>query len=68
MSDRVKGFIVVIEEDIDQDYADGVANAIELIKGVLSVEDIPDQGINDHINRERIRREFIDKMWEVIKR
>lgn len=38
MSDRVSGFIIVLEEDLKDEDAKPVLDAIALIKGVLRVE------------------------------
>jgi hypothetical protein len=66
MTDRVKGLVVVLEEDMRTDDVENVIRLICTIKGVLSVENNivnPD----DYINRERVRIELVQKLWSVLK-
>jgi len=66
MTDRIKGFYVMLDKDYRDDDVETIKNAILMIKGVISVkESIVDS--DDHINRERIRQELIQKLWDVLK-
>jgi len=66
MTDRIKGFYVTLDKDYRDDDVETIKNAILMIKGVISVkESIVDS--DDHINRERIRQELIQKLWDVLK-
>ena len=62
MTDRVKGLVVVLEHDIRIDDVQPIIDAIKCIRGVLKV-DTSVVTMDDHMNRERIRRE---KIWEVL--
>jgi hypothetical protein len=42
MTDRYAGYIVVLEDNIREDDAAHVINAIRMVKGVLSVAPVPD--------------------------
>ncbi len=66
MSDRIKGLTVTFSEDIRDDDAQCVIDAIKMIKGVMDVHPsvrTPD----DHMNRMRIRRELEEKLWNALK-
>lgn len=66
MTDRIKGFYVTLEQDIRDDYFEAIKNAVLMIKGVISIkESIVDS--DDFINRERIRQEYMHKLFEVLK-
>ena len=56
MTDRLKGCVVTFERDIREDDAEKVLNAILMIRGVASV-DVSVADADDHMNRERVRRE-----------
>jgi hypothetical protein len=63
MTDRVKGFIVTLAEDVRIDDIEPTMQAISMIKGVVDVQpSIVDS--NDHINRmqvlSKIREKFIN--------
>lgn len=65
MTTRVKGFVVALEQDIREDAAERIVDAIKMIRGVLSVE----ASVADHTDwmaRERARRELGDKLMEVV--
>ena len=46
MTDRVKGFVVVLKDDLRIDDARPIKNAILMTLGVLSVEDIVDDPLH----------------------
>lgn len=65
MSNKIKGLIVTLEESISDEDAENYIRAIELLKGVVSVETSVDN-YDDHINRTRIQREISDKVNKAI--
>ncbi len=67
MTERYKGFTVVLEENIRSDDAKNTINAIRQIKGVIEVAPVIRNGINDYIADQRARRELIDKIYGVLK-
>jgi len=66
MTDRHAGYIVVLEHDIREDDAQRTRDAIELIKGVLSVEPVTDT-IEVAIAKTRARYEFADALSDAIR-
>ena len=65
MTDRYNSLTVVLEKDFRDDDAEHLINAIKMIKGVLSVKgNISDY--SDLVAEERVRRELVAKLWEVI--
>lgn len=63
---RVAGFIVTLKEDMHSEDAVQLAAAIALLCGVVSVAPV-EPNANDHINRERIRRELATKLYDVLR-
>lgn len=61
MTDRIKGFTVTLEHDIRIDDVQGLIDAIRLLKGVAHVSPSVTTA-DDHMNREKIRGEFRNKM------
>lgn len=65
MSDRIKGIIVTLENDIREDDAKEIINAVLMIKGVLNVTtSVRDH--NDIMNRERVRSEYRERLWNAL--
>lgn len=64
MSDRIKGFVVSLDKDYRDDDAAVILNAIRMVRGVASVEPCL-ASIDDHINRDRVRRELWDKIFKI---
>lgn len=57
MTDRHSGYIVVLAEDIREDDAEGILNALRMVKGVISVTPvIADYG-------QAVARERRDDKW-----
>lgn len=67
MTDRIKGFIVTLENDIREDDCEHIINAIKMVKGVIDVSpSISDS--SDHMNRERVKYELKDKFYSFMKK
>lgn len=65
MSDRVNGFIVVLDRDYNDDDIEATINAIKQIKGVISVK--PNVATpNDEIVAMREKHKLIDKVYGLI--
>ncbi len=65
MTDRVKGFIVTLEEDARIDHIEVVMQSIRLIRGVADVQpSISDS--SDHINQMRVKSDLRNKLWKFI--
>jgi hypothetical protein len=66
MTNRHKGYVIALENDIRSDESERVIDAIMMIRGVLRVTPI----VNDPsawIEGERARDEFRQKLWSVIR-
>lgn len=66
MSDRIKGFTVVLGDDFKDEDAELIKTAIEMIKGVIHVE--PEiVGAKDYMDRTRIKNEIRTKFYNFLK-
>lgn len=66
MTEKVKGFTVTLEKDIRIDDVESIMQAILMIRGIANVEASISTS-EDHMNRERIRREFREKFLKFYK-
>lgn len=66
MTDRLKGVTVVFDRDIRVDDAEAILAAIQMIKGVACVAPSISTS-DDWMNRERVRIELVEKIFEVLK-
>lgn len=66
MSDKVKGFVVALENDLREDEIEHVINAIKMVKGVVNVEPIKTTS-HDQIFQLRIKAEMRNKFYDFIK-
>jgi hypothetical protein len=65
MTTRIKEFAVTLDQDYRDDDSEGIRHALEMVKGVLSVEPI-EAGISDQMNRTRIRSELGQKILSML--
>ena len=65
MTDRIKGFVVVLDKDIREDDAEPIADAIRQLRHVSVVESSTWNN-DDLMNRSRIRTELEQKLWAVL--
>lgn len=65
MTDRVKGFHVVLEQDMRVDDVDDLRQCILMLRGVLNVTPSVAEH-DDWMNRERIKREILEKIRETV--
>lgn len=66
MTDRLKGFVVTLQENMREDDAQEVINAIKMIKNVLTVKPLV-TGWEDGMFYDRVKRDLISKLWDVLK-
>lgn len=66
MTTRLKGFTVALEQDIREDDAEAIKNAIESLRYVQAVKPI-EADSTDWINRSRIKMELTEKLYAVLK-
>ncbi len=65
MSDRVKGFTIVLEHDIHEDDAEEIQNALLLIRGVMLVH--PSTVVpGDWFAEQRVKAAMAKKLNEVL--
>ncbi len=65
MSDRIKGFTVVLDRDYKDEDAEHLKHAIEMIRGVVKVApSVVDP--DDFMNRQKVAWEFREKLIEVV--
>lgn len=67
MTDRVQSLTVYFEEDMRSDDAQTLVDAISMLRNVAKVELGQPVTGNDHFARERIRRELLLDIYEMIK-
>ncbi len=65
MSNRIKGFTIVLEDPMNEEDAETIKTALSYFKGVIAVESI-EQTSNDFIVESRVRHELSTKLWDVI--
>lgn len=66
MTDRVKGFLVILDKDMREDDAEAVLTALRMTKHVLSVKEVKSEHYDDMVAEERIRRDLTNKLWAVL--
>lgn len=63
MSDRINGFVVILDKDYKDEDIEATINAIEQIKGVVAVK--PNiVTSNEHIAETRIKLEIVNKIYD----
>lgn len=65
MTERLKGVLVTFEDDVREDDAEHIINAIRLIRRVLTVKPVPND-IKQSIAEDRVRHELHEKLFRVI--
>lgn len=65
MSDRIKGFIVVLDKDYREEDIENLRNAILQMKGVVKVKDKITTA-DDYIVKERTLYQIKDKLYNFI--
>ena len=65
MSDRLNGLTVVLEQDIREEEARPLIDAIKQMRGVLNVQPLV-VNFEIHLAESRVRRELGQKLWEVL--
>lgn len=67
MSQHAKGFIVTLDQDVSEEYAEKIANAIRMIAHVAAV-DTNWVNTDDHVNRRLILIETWAEMRDMFDR
>jgi len=66
MSERHAGYVVTLTEDLDEEAAQQVLDALRMIKGVLSAEPIT-ANVDVHIGTERARSEIRGRLLDLVR-
>lgn len=66
MTDRFHTLTVILEQDIRDDDAEGIIDAIRHLRYVSSVTGIV-ADIESHMAEDRAKRELRSKLWEALK-
>jgi hypothetical protein len=68
MTDRHSGYVVTLADDIRDDDAEAVINALRMVKGVLTVEPIIGGGVSAaFVHEQRVRSEFREKLFNLVR-
>jgi hypothetical protein len=65
MTDRFKGFIVVLDRDVREDDAEAIVTALKMVKGVKAVTPV-ETAADDYIVAHRVKSEIERSLWEWI--
>ena len=66
MTDRLKGFTITLEKDVRDDDADGIINALKMVKGVASVKPLTKNPVDD-MARTRVFGEMREIQREIVR-
>jgi hypothetical protein len=66
MTDRIKGFTVILDRDYRDDDFEYIKNAVQMIKGVKLIEPYVSDG-GDYIIETKAKSEIRDKIYDFIK-
>ena len=65
MTDRYKGFVVSLDEDMRSDDAEALIVAIRQLRGVIAVEPVV-ANMNDHITAMQLKSRIADALWKAL--
>jgi hypothetical protein len=67
MTDRLKGYVVILEANTRVDDAQVITDAIKQLRGVLDVRPlVANAMVDDMVAESRVRQKFFDKFMEVM--
>ena len=66
MTDRINALTVVLNKDIRIDDVEGLINAIEMLRGVLSVSPHVADTLDSHIAENRVRHDLGQKLFDIV--
>lgn len=66
VTDQLKGFVVTLEKNLREDDAQATITAINQLRGVLTVELVGTDLINDLIIESRVRSEIATGLFNVL--
>ncbi|AGP39463.1 hypothetical protein [Sorangium cellulosum] len=62
----IKGLVVHFQRDLNDHETERMIDAIMMLKGVTKVSAL-EASYEDHLNRERIKRELLDKIYALLR-
>lgn len=66
MTDRLKGLLIIFEQDIREDEAQQFMELFKLVRGVVDVKTVKAEShLEYEIAQSRIRRELLDKWYQI---
>lgn len=65
MTDRVQGYVVILDENMREDDAEAVVQALRMVRGVLDVQPVP-ATIETHVAEERARLKLLQQLWDFL--
>lgn len=65
MTDRHSAYIVVLNNDVREDDAEHIINALRMVKGVAAVDPVVTD-YDEHIARTRVDREWREKIYKLL--
>lgn len=66
MTDRHTGYVVALADDIRDDDAQAVVNALRMVKGVIGVEPVIAEPITEQVARMRADKRWRDGLFTLI--
>lgn len=66
VTDRIKGFVVVLEKDMREEDAERIMQAVRQLRGVCKVE-AQAEAAGDYFVRMQVMAELRDKLWDVLR-
>lgn len=66
MTARLNSFTVVLEDDMREDDAENIKNAILMLRGVLTVEGNEVDCITSMVERNRLKAELFGKLRDIV--
>ena len=66
MTDRFKGLVVTLEQDMRDDDAAGLIDAIRQLRGVAAVEACAVRAVDDYVNQERAKHELRQQLLRIL--
>lgn len=65
MTDRHRGYVVTLDQDIREDDAEAIINAIKMVKHVLTVRPVI-ADFEGHMAEDRVRMDLKKRLWEAL--
>jgi cell division protein FtsX len=67
MSSKVKGYVVTLENDINEEQSKKIEELLMMISGVVGVTPVQYEGASDIITASRVKREITERVLQALK-